>query len=350
MRKSFSGFLQGLRYELRFWIFRLTDGGLTSSKTFYRLFESSLRLHRYHRAEVIAWIAERRCPDAADAQSMQCTLALRSGDLERGFDLMELRLQESDYRAVERLLFRTGSRPREESTRLAALAQLSQLPGLLQSHRCYALIAQGYLVLKIGEEEMAASLLVDLRLLILNLAADPDVYGCQHSNRRNRAKLLISLCTCSYHLALLVDDKSTLAWVWSQVMVVSTNLRYSQLNADACLRMSSNLCRCLALGTLLTEQQAPEALARSQEVLVTVEAEVRQFCVTSSGQGVSKTQENHLALMTQLQKAVKRFSSDDRAERDAGIRRLAQLINHSSARDLNGRIVRQLEQVDRWVG
>jgi hypothetical protein len=339
-----------LRYELQFWICRLSSGWLIRRELFYSLFETSLRLHNYRRATQVMRIATRRCPGTADVQSMQCTLAFRAGDLDQGFALMALRLQATDYRAVERLLFRTGSRPQDQHDRLKVLAQLSELPSLLQSHRCYALIAQSYLVLKLGERDMAASLLVVLRPLILDLAADPDVYGCQEPNRRNRAKLLISLCTCSYHLALLVDDEATLIWLWSQVMEVASKLRYAQLNPDACLRMSSNLSRCLAVGTLISSNQVPDAFERTQAVLKRVELEVCTNCVTSSGEGVSKTQENHLALMTQLQRAASMLTSREALERAAGIRRLSQLLNHSSARDLNGRIASQLEEVDHSVG
>ncbi len=338
------------RYELQFWTCRLSSGWLIRPKRFYSLFETSLRLHNYRRATEVMRIAARRCPGTADVQSMQCTLAFRAGDLDQGFALMALRLQAADYRAVERLLFRTGSRPQDQHDRLKALAQLSELPSLLQSHRCYALIAQSYLVLKLNEPVMATSLLVVLRPLIVDLAADPDVYGCKESNRRNRAKLLISLLTCSYHLALLVDDEAILFWLWSQVMEVASKLRYEQLNADACLRMSSNLSRCLAVGALIPSNQAPDAFEQTQLVLKRVEFEVRTNCVSSSGEGVSKTQENHLVLMMQLQRAMTMLRNGEAVERAAGIRRLSQLLNHSSARDLNGRIASQLEQVNQSVG
>lgn len=336
---------QRLRYEVQFWACRLSLGWCCRQRWFYRLFETSLRLHCYPRATVLAGLAARRCPDSADVQSMQCTLAFRSGDLDQAFALLSQRLRVGDYRAVERLLFRTGSRPQDERDRLQVLAQLSQLPELLQSHRCYALIAQSYLVLKLADCSMAVSLLQGLRPLVLELAADPEVFGCTESNRRNRAKLLISLCTTSYHLALLVGDDSELAWVWSEVMAVSSRLRYSQLNADACLRMSSNLSRCLALGALMHDARASgsDPLMRSLAAVKTVEAAVRRYCLTPSGEGVSKTQENHLALMVQLQKNLLKLSSEVPSERESGMRRLSQLLNHSSARDLNGVIAHRLQ-------
>ena len=339
-----------LRYELQLWACRLSSGWLTRQAQFYRLFETSLRLHCYGRATEVMRIAARRYPDTADVQSMQCTLAFRAGDLDQGFNLMALRLQVADYRAVERLLFRTGSRPQDGRDRLTALAQLSQLPNLLQIHRCYALIAQSYLVLKLEEREIAVSLLAEMSPLILKLAADSDVYSCTESNRRNRAKLLISLCTGSYHLALLVDDESSLIWVWSVMMEVTSKLSYARLNADACLRMSSNLSRCLAVGTLIPSHKIPDAWERTQISLQNVEAEVRAHCVTLLGDGVTKTQENHLALMSELQKAVKRLKSTESIERSTGIRRLSQLLNHSSSRDLNARIAMRLEQLDRSMG
>ena len=54
--------------------------------------------------------------------------------------------------------------------------------------------------------------------------------------------------------------------------------------------------------------------------------------------------------MMQLQRAMTMLKNGEAVERAAGIRRLSQLLNHSSARDLNGRIASQLEQVNQSVG
>ena len=188
---------QNLRYHIQFWACRLSWGWCSRKPWFYRLFETSLRMHCYSRATVLAGLAARRFPGSADVQSMQCTLAFRSGELGKAFDLLTLRLRDGDYRAVERLLFRTGSRPQDEQDRLQVLGHLSRLPDLLESHRCYALIAQSYLVLKPAEKPLAVSLLEQVQPRVQRLAADSAVYGCRESNRRNRAKLLVSLCTAS---------------------------------------------------------------------------------------------------------------------------------------------------------
>ena len=335
---------QRLRYESQFWACRLSLGWCCRKSWFYRLFEPSLRLHCYSRAAVLAALAARRCPGSADVQSMQCTMAFRSGNLEEAFVLLSSHLRDGDYRAVERLLFRTGSRPQDEQDRLKVLGQLSQLPDLLESHRCYAQIAQSYLVLKLAHRPLAVSLLEQVQPLVQALSADSAVYGCCESNRRNRAKLLISLCTTAYHLALMVGDESALSWVWAEVMAVASRLRYAELNPDACLRMSSNLTRCLAVGALLPDSKAPDALMRSLAAVKGVDGAVRRYCLTPSGEGVSKTQENHLALMEQLEKNLLKLSSDALTDREIGVRRLSQILNHSSARDLNAVIAERLHQ------
>lgn len=335
---------QRLCYQLQYWVCRLSWGWCCRKRWFYRLFETSLRLHSYQRATVLAGLASRRFPGSEDVQSMQCTLAFRSGNLDQAFDLLTSRLQNGDYRAVERLLFRTGSRPQDEQDRLQVLGQLSRLPDLLDSHRCYALIAQSYLVLKLAERPLAVTLLDEVRPRIEALSADSEVYGCGESNRRNRAKLLVSLCTSAYHLALMVGDVAALAWAWGEAMAVASKLQYSELNADACLRMSSNLSRCLAVGALLPESSAADALMCSLEAIEAVDAAVRRYCLTASGEGVTKTQENHLALMEQLEKNLRKLRNDAPTDRVNGVRRLSQLLNHSSSRDLNAVIAERLLQ------
>ncbi len=335
---------QRLGYQVQYWACRLSWGWCCRKRWFYRLFETSLRLHCYPRATVLADLAARRFPGTADVQSMQCTLAFRSGNLDKGFELLASRLQVGDYRAVERLLFRTGSRPQDEQARLKVLGQLCRLPDLLESHRCYALIAQSYLVLKLAERSLALTLLEQVHPLVKTLSADATVYGCGESNRRNRAKLLISLCTTTYHLALMVGDDVALAWVWDEVMAVASRLRYAELDADACLRMSSNLSRCLTVGALLPADNPAALLMRSLEAVKGVDASIRRYCLTPSGEGVSKTQENHLALMAQLEKNLLKLRSDTPMDRETGVRRLSQLLNHSSARELNAVIAERLQQ------
>ena len=102
-----------LRHALRVFIFRLTRGMLTSASKSYRLFEASLRFHQYQQASLIAETARRRWPDAIDVVSMQCTLAFKAGALPEAFALLERCLFAADFRAVDRVLFCTGSRPRD---------------------------------------------------------------------------------------------------------------------------------------------------------------------------------------------------------------------------------------------
>ena len=102
-----------LRHALRVLIFRLTRGMLTSASNSYRLFEASLRFHQYQQASLIAETAWCRWPEVIDVVSMQCTMAFKAGALPEAFALLEHCLFVADYRAVDRVLFRTGSRPRD---------------------------------------------------------------------------------------------------------------------------------------------------------------------------------------------------------------------------------------------
>ena len=333
---------QRLRYEAQYWACRLSWGWCCRKQWFYRLFETSLRLHSYPRATVLADLAARRFPGSEDVQSMQCTLAFWSGNLNQAFGLLSSRLQDDDYRAVERLLFRTGSRPQDEQDRLQVLGQLSRLPDLLESHRCYARIAETYLVLRLEDKHRAADLWPALRELALVLTADPELGRCQEPNRRNRAKMLVSLCTATYHLGLLLDDDEPLLWAWELILKVLPRFEFDKLNSDAALRMSSNLCRCLASGVLLSDSRAEQAPERSARALHRVKSEVLIHCCSGERNVKQATQENHFALIEHLSLAIDSLQSSERQLTPKVKRQLARLLNHASSSALVVSIERRL--------
>ena len=143
-------------------LFRLTQGRFTSASTSYLMFDASLRLHQYQKASWIADAARRRWPDAIDVAAMQCTLALRAGALPEALALLERCLFASDYRAVDRVLFRTGSRPRDLHQSDEIFRWLSQRADLDLTRRSYALVAEAYLILRLKNVARAQQLVTAL--------------------------------------------------------------------------------------------------------------------------------------------------------------------------------------------
>ena len=330
------------REPLAFWIFLLTRGRVHSSAAAYRLFELSLRQHNYQRAARICSVAANRYPHSSDVQSMRCTLAFKQGELHQGLELLDARLSQGDFRAVERLLFRTGSRPADLEQRFLVLERIAVHEKVLDSHRCYARIAQSYLVLKVDDRYRAADLLAPLHQLALGLDVDSELVTCQLSNRRNRAKLLVSLCTSGYHLALMLEADDELERFWRMAMDLLPRLAFDQLNPDAGLRMSSNLGRCLAIGWVL-----PTSLgsARHQSIaasLAALEQAVKTNCLPKDRRSGRGTQENHLVLMASLRSEIQALLTASPAEQVPACRRLARQLNHSSFRELTGLIEQRL--------
>ena len=336
------------RGELSFLLFWISGGRFHGVQSAYRLFENSLRQHRYGRADLIMRLAARRHPQSSDLESMQCTLAFKNGDIEGGFSRLSRRLAEGDFRAVERLLFRTGSRPASSASRLEVFDRIADHPQVLASHRCYARIAQTYLVLRLEDQQRAADLLPALRDLALELTADPALGRCLEPNRRNQAKMFVSLCTATYHLGLLLDDDAPLLWAWELMLNVLPRFAFDKMNADAALRMSSNLCRCLACGVLLSDSLAIQAPERSAQALHQVKHEVLSHCCSGERNGKQKTQENHIALIDNLSAAIDSLQTSEGQLTPKAMRQLARLLNHASSSALVLSIEKRLAtQADR---
>ena len=330
------------REPLAFWAFLLTRGRLHSPAAAYRLFELSLRQHNYQRAERICFLAAKRYPHSSDVQSMRCTLAFKQGALDQGLELLDARLAQGDFRAVERLLFRTGSRPADLEQRFLVLERISVHEQVLDSHRCYARIAQSYLALKLDDRSRASDLLAPLHRLALGLDADAELVACQLSNRRNRAKLLVSLCTSGYHLALLLEAEDALERFWRMAMDLLPRLAFDQLNPDAGLRMSSNLGRCLAIGWVLASTPGSARHQSIAAALASLEQAVIGSCLPTDNGGRRGTQENHLALMASLRSETQVLLTASPPKKAAACRRLARQLNHSSSRELTGLIEQRL--------
>ena len=326
------------RDALSFWAFLLTAGRIHSSAAAYRLFELSLRQHNYQRAARICSIAAKRHPHSSDVQSMCCTLAFKQGALDQGLEFLNARLAQGDFRAVERLLFRTGSRPADLEQRFVVLERIACHGQVLESHRCYARIAQSYLALKLDDRRRAADLLDPLHRLALRLASDPELIRCQESNRRNRAKLLVSLCTSGYHLALLLEADDALERFSGMAMDLLPRLDFDLLNADAGLRMSSNLARCLAIGCVLPTDMGQARRQAITESLSALERAVIANCLPVDQRGGRGTQENHLALMASLRRETQALVGEPLSEQASMCRCLARKLNHSSSRELTALI------------
>ena len=326
----------------------MTRGWLQPPGEAYRLFENSLRRHRYGRASRIAAIAFARHPESSDVEAMHCTLALRSGDLARGMLLLEQRLLAGDRRAVERVLFRTGSRPADLLQSFTVMETIALHGRVLASHRSYARIAQSYIALKLRDLGRARSVLVELHKLSCEQATLPGLGACPQPNRQNQAKLMVSLCTASYHLAVMLGDDRELERAWQQVIELESNLDFDRLNPDAALRMSSNLSRCLAVGWLLestAEVSASQRQGLILQLLSTVQQAMTDACERTSAASRRRIQENHWALMRTLQEDLLQFSRDRSPASEGVCRRLAARLNHSSSQEMTELFERRLQAV-----
>ena len=327
-----------LRHALRVFIFRLTRGMLTSASKSYRLFEASLRFHQYQQASLIAETARRRWPDAIDVVSMQCTLAFKAGALPEAFVLLDRCLSASDYRAVDRVLFRTGSRPPDLHQSDEVFRSLSQRAYLDLTRRSYALVAEAYLILRLQNAVRAQELIEALEVTAEKLRWDKATTCCQQSNRQNLGKLYVSIGSALYHLALLQGNMPLLARCWQRLVDFSQAIDREQMNADALFRMSSNLGRGLALGFLLD----PRQYARARTDVLTllnawVAANAAGFAPRRHIKGRTP-QENHLLFLEALRDSCEELHQAGGSVTPQACRHWARLLNHSSERSLTDTI------------
>ena len=319
-------------------VFRLTQGRLTSASTSYLMFDGSLRLHQYQQASWIADAAWRRWPNAIDVVSMQCTLALRAGALPEAFALMERSLIASDYRAVDRVLFRTGSRPRDLHQSDEVFRWLSHRADLDLTRRSYALVAEAYLILRLENSARAQELVAALEGMAEKLRSDEATTCCPQSNRQNLGKLYVSISSALYHLALLQGDMPLLARCWQRLAEFSRAIDRDQMNADALFRMSSNLGRGLALGFLLDPRQYGRVRSDALTLL--------NAWTTANAAGLAPRrrvrgrtpQENHLLFLEALQQSCVELHRAGGSVTPQACRQWARLLNHSSEGSLNDRI------------
>ena len=213
--------------------FRLTRGFFASSREAYRLFEASLRLHKYQQASWISDLARQRWPYGIDVVSMQATLAFKAGLLSDAFDWLEQCLSASDYRAVDRVLFRTGSRPPDLHQADEVFRFLSRRSDLDFTRRSYALVADAYLMLRLKNSEQAHELIEALEEVAETLRSRKSTRCCQQPNRRNLGKLYVSIGSALYHLACLQGDMNLLFRCWDRFAEFSRVIDKNQMNADA---------------------------------------------------------------------------------------------------------------------
>ena len=319
-------------------VFRLTQGRLASASTSYLMFDASLRFHEYQQASWIADVARRRWPGAIDVVAMQCTLALRAGALPEALALLERCLSASDYRAVDRVLFRTGSRPRDLHQSDQVFRWLSDRADLDLTRRSYALVAEAYLILRLKDVARAQQLVTALEGMAERLSSDEATTCCHQSNRQNLGKLYVSICSALYHLALLLGDTPLLARCWHRLADFSQAIDRDRMNADTLFRMSSNLGRGLALGYLLDPRQ--HGTVRSDALMLL------NAWTTANAAGLAPRrrvrgrtpQENHLLFLETLQNSCGELHLAGGSVTPKACRHWARLVNHSSEGSLTDTI------------
>ena len=330
--------LSRILHECRVVFFRLTQGWFTSSSDSYRLFEASLRLHEYRQASLITDTARRRWPDAIDVVSMKCTLAFKAGALPQAFALLEGCLTASDYRAVDRVLFRTGSRPRDLCQSDEVFRFLSQRADLDLTRRSYALVAEAYLILRLQHAVRSQELIEALEGMAEKLRCDEATTCCSQSNRQNLGKLYVSINSALYHLGLLQGDMPLLARCWQRLADFSQAIDREQMNADALFRMSSNLGRGLALGFLLDPRQYGRVRSDALALLnAWVAANAAGLAPRRHIKGRSP-QENHLLFLEALRDSCEELHQAGGSVPPQACRHWARLLNHSSERSLTDTI------------
>lgn len=172
---------------------------------------------------------------------------------------------------VETLLFRRAARPTDEATSAALLRGIAACEGFRRHHRAYAAVSLAYQAAASGDRPLARELQAGLEQAVAELVADPATLHCRRRNRENRLKRLISSRAALLHLALVLNDQSSLAAIGPWAHALLAHLDFDRLPADVSLRLMSNFGRCLALQAPL----APQALRLDLERLVAEAARPR---------------------------------------------------------------------------
>jgi len=172
---------------------------------------------------------------------------------------------------VETLLFRRAARPTDEATAAAVLRGIAAGEGFRRHHRAYAAVSLAYQAAASGDRPLARELQAGLEQAVAELEADPATACCRRRNRENRLKRLISSRAALLHLALVLNDQSSLAAIGPWAHALLAHLDFDRLPADVTLRLMSNFGRCLALQA----PSAPHTLRLDLERLVAEAARPR---------------------------------------------------------------------------
>ena len=120
------------------------------------------------------------------------------------------------------------------------------------------------------------------------LIGDPSTTICQRSNRRNRAKLLVSVAITLVLLHAATADRQGMLRVSRQVAGWFDCVDLESLNSDAAFRMTRNLTRCLLVQPLSGVSTA-DTLQRFQRLKLFINGERHR---------TQSAQEDHRAILS----------------------------------------------------
>ena len=165
---------------------------------------------------------------------------------------------------------------------------------------------------------------------------------------KNRGKMLVSLCTVSYHISLLLNDNNLLQYSWDVAMNFFQKLIFNDViwcllkNVEQPLSLS---CDWIVVDRYFSANSPSEIL----RALMVLESMVVQHCLSSQATRRYATQENHLLFMRDLQSELKTVFDGSRSDLESSASRLAQFLNHSSSKSLTALIERRLYGAIGWT-
>ena len=228
-------------------------------------------------------------PLAGRRRPPELARALRREDGAAAADLIRRQwLHHGSLAAMHHQLFRRGARPRSRSAQRVLFESLAADDCFPPAEATYCRIALAYRLLEDRHRPRQDRCRVMLEPALETLIGDPSTTICQRSNRRNRAKLLVSVAITLVLLHAATADRQGMLRVSRQVAGWFDCVDLESLNSDAAFRMTRNLTRCLLVQPLSGVSTA-DTLQRFQRLKLFINGERHR---------TQSAQEDHRAILS----------------------------------------------------
>lgn len=205
----------------------------------------------------------------ADLQTRLVFLLVQDGAHPEALSVLEQLWQvHGRVDAIERLLFRRGSRPLDSHQALhmfEVFAGSTILPDHFTGY-CRIVFAHRSADLADGPSMFRAR--QGVRALAERLEADPDTLKCLRDNRRNRLKMLVSCYATLLRLELAQGDAVALREVGRAGLMLMQRLDPAAIDANTSYRLTRNSCRVLSIAALeAVDKRDPDLFAAVSDAM-----------------------------------------------------------------------------------